>query len=66
MSEITECPSCGGPVVDAGGLDVRCINCGFTFQDMFEIDDSEEMAERLHEVGIDPLDLDDEDYFEEF
>ena len=65
MSEITECPSCGGPVVDAGGLDVRCVNCGAVFQDMVEYAESEEMVERLVELGIDPLDIDGGDYYSE-
>ncbi len=63
MSEITECPSCGGPVVDAGGLDLRCVNCGATFNDMVEEFETEEMVERLVEMGIDPLDIEGDGYF---
>jgi len=63
MSEIAECPSCGGPVVDAGGLDINCLNCGSTFHDMVEEFETEEMVERLAELGIDPLDIDGDGYF---
>ena len=63
MSEITECPSCGGPVVDAGGLDLRCVNCGATFTDMVVEFETEEMVERLVEMGIDPLDVEGDGYF---
>jgi Zn-finger nucleic acid-binding protein len=58
MSEITECPSCGGTVIDAGGLDVICTNCGATFRDLIEEFETEDMVERLVEMGIDPLDID--------
>lgn len=64
MPDISQCPSCGGPTVDAGGLDVICLNCGSTFQDMVEAGESEEMVERLVELGIDPLDIDADDYFD--
>lgn len=30
MAEMTEC---GGPVIDAGGSDIRCVNCGWTVED---------------------------------
>ena len=63
MSEITECPSCGGPVVDAGSLDLRCVNCGATFNDMVVEFETEEMVERLVEMGIDPLDIEGDGYF---
>lgn len=63
MSEITECPSCGGTVIDAGGLDLVCTNCGATFNDMVVEFETEEMVERLVQMGIDPLDIEGDGYF---
>lgn len=42
MSERTECPECGGPLVDGGGDDLRCVECGFTREDFSDIDDVED------------------------
>lgn len=42
MSERTECPECGGPLVDGGGDDLRCMECGFTREDFSDIDDVED------------------------
>ena len=44
---------------------MRCVNCGATFNDMVEDFETEEMVERLVELGIDPLDIDADDYFSE-
>ncbi|CAB4661642.1 unannotated protein [freshwater metagenome] len=35
MRDGDECPECGGPIIDAGGKDVRCESCGLTL-DEFE------------------------------
>ncbi len=42
MSNRIECPECGGPLVDGGGDDLRCVECGFTREDFSEIDDVED------------------------
>lgn len=45
MARITECPECGGPLVDGGGDDIRCVNCGLTLEEFSEATDAEDPAE---------------------
>jgi len=33
MRDMDECPECGGPIVDGGGDDVRCTQCGATWDE---------------------------------
>lgn len=36
MIRISECPHCGGPIMDAGKPDIQCVNCGFTYFEMVD------------------------------
>ena len=54
MMEMTECPECGGPIVDGTNGDVRCVECGLTWDEMDDIDDVEDP------FGIDDFGDDDE------
>ena len=42
MSDLTECPNCGGPLVGTGA-DLRCTECGFTRDEFEDIDDVEDL-----------------------
>ena len=63
MSEYTECPECGGPLVGSGD-DIRCTECGLTI-DEFEgdIDDYEDpdFGESAGDQAYDP-DFESEDH----
>ena len=63
MSEYTECPDCGGPLVGTGD-DIRCTECGLTI-DEFEddIDDYEDpdFGESAGDQAYDP-DFESEDH----
>lgn len=49
MVAINQCPSCGGPIIDAGKPDIRCVNCGLTYFEMVDFfgDDIEVFDEFL-------------------
>lgn len=39
MRDIIECPECGGPVVNGGGDDIRCTECGLTWDEFVDVAD---------------------------
>jgi tRNA(Ile2) C34 agmatinyltransferase TiaS len=60
MAELSECPECGGPLIDAGPTDIRCVNCGATYEELVEIlgDEDIELTDEFpggmreaHELG---------------
>ena len=56
MSHRIECPECGGPLVDAGGDDLRCVECGFTRQEFSEDFDDDDLDDDEDD------DFDDDDF----
>ncbi len=60
MAQLSDCPECGGPLIDAGGTDIRCVNCGATYEELVEIlgDEDIELTDEFpggmreaHEMG---------------
>lgn len=48
MVELTDCPNCGGPIINGGGIDIRCAACGMTYLELVDyFDDDVELAEEF-------------------
>lgn len=56
MSRRTECPECGGPIVDGGGDDVRCVECGLTYDEFSEVADEEDFYDGDNDDDFDDMD----------
>lgn len=57
MMEVTECPECGGPIVDGTNGDVHCVECGLAWD---ETDEDDEIDDYEDPFGIDDFGADDE------
>ena len=42
MRNSVECPECGGPVINGGGDDIRCLSCGLTWDEY--VDTADDLA----------------------
>lgn len=36
MVNLTECPNCGGPIINGGGTDIRCATCGMNYDELID------------------------------
>lgn len=45
MRDMIECPECGGPIVNGGGDDIRCTQCGLTWDEFVDVADDLELLD---------------------
>ena len=55
MRDMIECPECGGPIVNGGGDDIRCTQCGLTWDEFVDVADDLELLNRMDVLVADEL-----------
>lgn len=62
MTDTESCPDCGGPILNSGGTEVRCLNCGLDFGEFVDLVDNERdpVDETDNEDGFDAVNVEDD------